>query len=301
MRKIITQYAGKEEIPIEQRNVRVAAYCRVSTEQEEQDSSIELQKSFFRNLIDGNRNWMNAGIFVDRATGLRLDKRSEFHSMIQKCKQKKIDLILTKSISRLGRNTLDALKTLQNLKELGVDVYFEQENLWLHDQQVQMLITLFFALAQNESENMSRNIRWGVRQGFKCGTSGYADFICYGFRQDAYGNLSIDDREAEVVREIFEMRAGGFSLGRIADWLYENGIPSPRGNDRWSRETIRKILRNEKYVGDVLLQKTYVNNLFEGKQTVNNGELDKFLIQNHHYGIIQRELFEKVNRNDKQE
>lgn len=295
MKKVITRYAGKEEIPIEQRNIRVAAYCRVSTEQEEQDSSIALQSSYFRNLIDGNRNWTNAGIYIDWVTGLRLDKRSAFRSMLQKCKQKKIDLILTKSISRFGRNTLDALKTLQNLKDLGVDVYFEQENLWLHDQQVQMLITLFFALAQNESENMSRNIRWGIRQGFKRGTSGYADFACYGFYQDAHGNLSVDDREAEVVHEIFEMRAGGFTLGRISDWLYENGIPSPRGNDRWSRETISKILRNEKYVGDVLLQKTYVDNLFEGKQVANNGELDKVLIQNHHPGIIDRELFARVN------
>lgn len=241
---------------------------------------------------------MNAGIYVERVTGLRLDKRSSFHSMILKCRQKKIDLILTKSISRFGRNTLDALKTLQNLKELGVDVYFEQENLWLHDQQVQMMITLFFALAQNESENMSRNIRWGIRQGFKQGTSGYADFTCYGFRQDAHGNLSVDGREAEVVREIFEMRAGGFTLNRIADWLYENGIPSPRGNVRWSRETISKILRNEKYVGDVLLQKTYVDNLFEGKQIVNNGKLDKVLIQNHHPGIIDQELFAQVNGDD---
>lgn len=207
-------------------------------------------------------------------------------------------MILTKSISRFGRNTLDALKTLQNLKELGVDVYFEQENLWLHDQRVQMLITCFFAFAQNQSEDMSRNIKWGIRQGFKRGTSGYADFTCYGFRQDAHGNLCVNDREAEVVREIFEMRAGGFSLERIADWLHENGIPSPRGKDRWSRETIRKILRNEKYVGNVLLQKTYVKNLFEGKQVANNGELDKVLIQNHHQGIIDREIFAQVNGDD---
>lgn len=295
MRKVISQYACKEETPIEHRNIRVAAYCRVSTGQEEQDSSIALQKSHFRNLIDGNRNWVNAGIFADRVTGLRLDKRSEFHSMIQRCKQKKIDLILTKSISRFGRNTLDALKTLQSLRELGVDVYFEQENLWLHDQQVQMVITLFFAVAQNESENMSRNIRWGIRQGFKRGSSGYADFTCYGFRQDEHGNLSVNDGEAEIVRVIFEMRAGGFSLERISDWLYENRTPSPRGKGRWSRETVRKILRNEKYVGDVMLQKTYVNNLFEGKQVVNNGEMDKVLIRNHHPGIIDRELFAWVN------
>lgn len=166
---------------------------------------------------------------------------------------RKIDLILTKSISRFGRNTLDELRILQDLRLLGLDVYFEQENLWLHDQQVQMLITLYCALAQNESENMSRNIRWGIRQGFKSGTSGYADFVCYGYCQDKNGNLIINNEEAKVVQEIFEMRAAGFSLGRISDWLYENGISSPTGKERWSCETISKMLRNEKYVGDVML------------------------------------------------
>ena len=218
--------------------------------------------------------------------------------MIRKCKNRKIDLILTKSVSRFGRNTLDELRVFQDLRALGVDVYFEQENLWLHDQQVQMLITMYCALAQNESENMSRNIRWGIRQRFKNGTSGFAYFACYGYCQDEKGNLIIHDAEAAVVREIFEMRAAGFSLGRISDWLYENGILSPTGKERWSRETISKILRNEKYVGDVMLQKTFVDNLFEGKQVVNNGELERVLIRNNHQGIIDRELFAQVNGND---
>ena len=128
-----------------------------------------------------------------------------------------------------------------------MDVYFEQEKLWLHDQQVQMLITLYCALAQNESENMSRNIRWGIRQGFKNGTSRFADFTCYGYRQDEKGNLIVHDTEAKVVQEIFEMRAAGFSLGKISEWLFENGILSPTGKERWSRETLSKMLRNDKY------------------------------------------------------
>lgn len=295
MKKVVTLYPEKENIPMSKRQLRVAAYCRVSTEHEEQDGSIELQEEHFWTVIDGNRNWINAGIFTERVTGLKLKNRIQFNTMIRKCKKGKIDLILTKSISRFGRNTLDELKALQDLRVLGVDVYFEQENLWLRDQQVQMLITLYCALAQNESENMSRNIRWGIRQGFKNGTSGFADFTCYGYRQDENGNLIIHIAEATVVREFFEIRAAGFSLGKISEWLYENGISSPTGKEHWSRETLNKMLRNEKYVGDVMLQKTFVDNLFEGKQIVNNGELDRVLIQNHHHGIIDRELFEQLN------
>lgn len=299
MKKVITYYPEKE-MPVSKRQLRVAAYCRVSTEHAEQDGSIELQKEHFRTVIDGNRNWINAGIYSERATGLKLEKREKFLSMVRKCKNGKIDLILTKSFSRFGRNTLDELCILQDLRALGVDVYFEQENLWLHDQQVQMLITMYCALAQNESENMSRNIRWGIRQRFKNGTSGFAYFACYGYCQDENGKLIIHDAEAAVVREIFEMRAAGFSMGKISDWLYENGILSPTGKERWSRETISKILRNEKYVGDVMLQKTFVDNLFEGKQVVNNGELDRVLIQNNHQGIIDREMFAMVNAAGKQ-
>ena len=298
MKKVVTLYPEKENIPMSKRKLRVAAYCRVSTEHEGQDGSIELQEDYFRTVIDRNRNWTNAGIFSERTTGLKLKNRKQFNAMIRKCKSGKIDLILTKSISRFGRNTFDELKTLQDLRVLGVDVYFEQENLWLHNQQVQMLITLYCALAQNESENMSRNIRWGIRQGFKNGTSGFADFTCYGYRQGENGNLIVHDTEAKIVQEIFEMRAAGFSLGKISEWLFENGILSPTGKERWSRETLSKMLRNEKYVGDVMLQKTFVDNLFEGKQVVNNGELDRVLIQNHHHGIIDRKLFAQLNASD---
>lgn len=204
-------------------------------------------------------------------------------------------MILTKSISRFGRNTLASLKALQELDALGVDVFFEKENLWLHQKEMQMMITMFFAFAQAESENMSRNIKWGIRQGFRSGTSGYAGFTCYGYENDGPGNLRINEAEAEIVRQIFLMRASGKSLGFISEWLYSNAVPSPTGRDRWSRESISKLLRNEKYVGDVLLQKTYVKEVFSGKQVKNEGDLDRVLIQNHHPAIVSRELFEYVN------
>lgn len=281
--------------PSAEKHLRVAAYCRVSTRQEEQDRSIEQQEQFYTQVISRNPNWMNAGVFYERASGLRMKDRPIFQSMMKLCRRGKVDLILVKSFSRLGRNTLDILRVLRELKDLGVDVYFEEENLWLHDERMEMLIAVFCAFAQSESENMSQNIRWGVRQGFRMGTSGYADFVCYGYKRGDDGRLAIDEPDAEIVRRIFQMRAEGKSLGAISDWLYESKISSPTGKERWSRETISKLLRNEKYLGDVLLQKTFVKDVLTGKQFKNSGELERYLIQQHHPSIVSRELFERVN------
>lgn len=282
------------DLPVEMRHLRVAAYCRVSTEQEEQDSSIRLQELHFTRIIDGNPNWENAGIFSEKVTGLNMRERSAFHAMITNCKRGKIDLILTKSISRFGRNTLDMLRVLQELHSRGIDVYFEKENLWLHDRRLQVLLSMHCAFAQAESEDMSRDIKWGIKRGLQSGRSGYADFVCFGYKRGDNGKLVIDEPDAKIVRKIFTLRAEGKSLGYISDWLYERKILSPTGKARWSRETISKLLKNEKYVGDVLLQKTYVKDLFSGNQVKNNGELDRYLIQEHHPAIINRELFEVV-------
>ena len=168
---------------VTEKRLRVAAYCRVSTRQEEQDSSIEQQEQYYTQVISNHPNWTNAGVFVERVSGLRMKGRSEFQALMKLCRRGKVDLILVKSFSRLGRNTLDMLRALRELKGLDVDVYFEEENLWLHDERIEMLITVFCAFAQSESENMSQNIRWGVRQGFRMGTSGYADFVCYGYKR----------------------------------------------------------------------------------------------------------------------
>ncbi|MBD5457196.1 MAG: recombinase family protein [Lachnospiraceae bacterium] len=296
MRNVIEIPSTQDNRPIELRHLRVAAYCRVSTDLEEQTSSIELQERYYTQRICMNPNWENAGIFSERATGLNLKERPAFHKMINKCRKKKIDLILTKSVNRFSRNTLDMLKSLQALQGLGVDVYFEQENIWLNEQQIQVLLTAYCALAQAESEDISRNIKWGIKRGFEKGTSGYAEFICFGYKRGANGKLAIDEPDAEIVQKIFEMRVRGYSLGTISDWLYESRITSPTGKARWSRETLNKLLRNEKYTGDVLLQKTLVEDLFSGKQIKNSGKLEKYLIHEHHPAIISRELFEAVNQ-----
>lgn len=286
----------QETVPMEEKHLCVSAYCRVSTDREEQDSSIELQELRYRQMIEENPNWENAGVFSERATGLNLQERSAFQAMIRQCREEKINLILTKSISRFGRNTLDILRVLQELRELNVDVFFEKEDLWLHERDLQIVLTAYCAFAQAESEDMSRNIRWGIKRSFQSGTSGYADFVCFGYKRGDEGRLAIDEPDAKIVRRIFEMRADGSSLGTISDWLYENKIPSPAGKDRWSRETISKLLKNEKYTGDVMLQKTFVKDLFSGKQIKNNGELERYLIQEHHPAIVNRELFDRANK-----
>lgn len=286
----------QETVPMEEKHLCVAAYCRVSTDREEQDSSIELQELRYRQMIEENPNWENAGVFSERATGLNLQERSAFQAMIRQCREEKINLILTKSISRFGRNTLDILRVLQELRELNVDVFFEKEDLWLHERDLQIVLTAYCAFAQAESEDMSRNIKWGIKRSFQSGTSGYADFVCFGYKRGDEGSLAIDEPDAKIVRRIFEMRADGSSLGTISDWLYENKIPSPAGKDHWSRETISKLLKNEKYTGDVMLQKTFVKDLFSGKQIKNNGELERYLIQEHHPAIVNRELFDRANK-----
>ena len=275
--------------------LRVAAYCRVSTDHEEQSSSLEMQERYYTKLIEQTPNWINAGIFSEKVSGLEVKKRQEFRKLLRSCRKGKIDLILTKSVSRFGRNTLDSLRALQELQVLGVDVYFEAEKLWLHDRQMQVLMTAYVAFAQAESEGASQSIRWGIKEGFRSGRSGYAEFVCFGYKQDDNGKLVIDEPDAKIVREIFEMRADGKSLGAISDWLYEQGVFSPTGKRRWSRETISKLLKNEKYTGDVLLQKTFVKDLFSGKQVKNAGERERFLYQDNHAAIITRDLFEKAN------
>lgn len=209
------------------RKCRVAAYCRVSTEHEEQESSLELQEPYFNCLIQETPEWENVGIFSERATGLDMKRRPAFQKLIEKCKKGKVDLILTKSISRFGRNTLEMLRSLQMLQGLGVDVWFQEENLWLRERHLQLLLTAYCAFAQAESESKSRDIKWGIKEGFRAGTSGYAEFICFGYKRERKGGLVVDEKEAIIVRQIFEMRAAGESLGKISDWLYEYGIASP--------------------------------------------------------------------------
>lgn len=282
------------DLPTPENRYRVAAYCRVSNPTEEQHGSLTSQIQYYAAKIDGNPLWENAGVYGEVASGIHMKERHEFKKLMAKCRTHKVDLILVKSISRFARNTLEAITSLRELQALGVDVYFEQEEIHLLDPDSQMEIEIFCALAQNESESKSHDIKWGIDKGFKDGTSGYLNFKCYGYRSDKEQGLMIVPEEAEVVRMIFNLRLRGHSLGVIASELAKKKIPSPSGKLIWSRECIRKMLINEKYTGSVMLQKTYIEDFFTGRQVRNTGQLDRYLIKNSHEAIVSEEIFERV-------
>ena len=161
---------------------------------------------------------------------------------------------------------------------------------------MQILLTAYMSYAQAESESMSQNIKWGISKEFPSEESGYADFTCLGFRRSSDGRLEINEPEADVVRKIFELRASGRSLNEISNWLHDEHIPSPTGKERWSRETISKLLKNERYTGDVILQKAFVSDVFSGKQRRNVGQMSRYIIHEHHPAIVSREMFEVVSK-----
>lgn len=211
--------------------------------------------------------------------------------MIKACKQGKIDLILTKSMSRFGRNTLDTLKTLYEFFNLDVKVYFEKENLNNYDKEMRTMMGIYAGFAQEESKNMSDNIiRERMREGKVC--LNCSRFL--GYDKDENGKLVVVESEAVIVRKIFELYLNGFGVRKIKKYLEENGIKTVTGKDVWSTSTIDRILSNEKYVGDVLMQKSFTEDFLTGKRKKNEGELNMYFIENDHEAIISREIFEKV-------
>ena len=263
----------------------VAAYCRVSTIQEIQLHSLEAQKDYYKKLILSKPGWFFVGIYADEASGRHNLKMKNFQAMLNDCREGKINLILVKSISRMGRNTLQFLKACEELNALKVDVYFEIEKLHISNPKTVQIMTIYAGMFQNESESKSAAVRWGHKVRFQDGSSGFASRRCYGYRKTGSGKLVPFPPEAEIVELIFQWRDSGASLREISGRLTSMGIKAPRGGDVWHIETIRKILNNEKYHGDVLLQKTYVSDYFTGKQSPNTGQLPQYLIENHHEGI----------------
>lgn len=277
------------------RQLRVAAYCRVSTEEEEQQSSYEAQCTYYTDKIMTNPEWIMAGIFADEGiTGTSTKKRDDFNRMIRKCRQKKIDLILTKSISRFARNTLDSLKYIRALKELGIGIIFEKENINTLEMDTELIITFMSAFAQSESESISANVRWGKRQAMKEGKTSVNFKKLYGYFLDSEGNPQVDSDKAEVIRGIFNRYLQGASLRMIRQELEAAGIPNPAGSEKWGIDQIRNILSNEKYCGDVLMQKTFIQDCISKKVVKNTGQLPMYLIQNNHPAIVSREVYQAV-------
>lgn len=294
MRIVVIPAKSRDEI---QRTTRlnVAAYCRVSTDQEEQENSYEAQISYYTENIGKNNDWQMAGIFADEGiTGTQAKKRPEFLKMIRLCRQRKIDMVLTKSLSRFARNTVDSLNYIRELKALGIAVIFEKENINTLETDTEMMLTIMSCFAQAESESISKNVSWGIRQSFKNGNVPMQYARLLGYKKGDGGNAEIIPDEAEVVREIYRCYLDGMSMNLIADRLNAKGLTTKGSGSPYRKAVVQRILTNEKYTGDALLQKTYVTDCITKKTRKNNGELPMYLVKNHHEPIISRSDFNRV-------
>lgn len=279
------------------RILKVAAYCRVSTDDEDQLNSCHTQMAYYTEYIKRNPRWRFAGIYADEGiTGTKVKKRDEFLRMIADCEKGKIDLIITKSVSRYARNIVDCISYIRKLKALGIGIYFEEQNINSLTEDSEVYIGIYGVLAQSESENISANVKWGINKRMQNGTYS-CRFNLLGYRRDKETKeIYIVPEEAEVVRMIFQMYLQGKSLGQIKAYLESNDIKTINGRSVWDKSTIKGILINEKYVGDVIFQKTYREDCISKKSKINRGEVDRYLIMDNHPAIIDRETFNLVRK-----
>ena len=292
-RRQVGSNARKQEE--EKPKLRVAAYCRVSTDSDEQATSYEAQVEHYTEYIQKNPDWEFAGIYADDGiSGTNTKKREEFNRMIDDCKAGNIDMIITKSISRFARNTLDCLKYIRQLKDMNIPVLFEKESINTMDAKGEVLITIMASLAQQESQSLSQNVKMGLQYRYQQGKVQINHNRFLGYTKDADGNLVIDPEQAETVKRIYREYLEGLSMDKIAAGLERDGILTGAGGKKWHTSTINKILRNEKYIGDALLQKTYTVDFLNKKRVANNGIVPQYYVENSHPAIIPREKFMKV-------
>ena len=274
---------------------RVAGYARVSTDSDEQFTSYEAQIDYYTQYIKRNPEWQYVAVYTDEGiSGLNATKREGFNRMISDALAGKIDLIVTKSVSRFARNTVDSLVTIRKLKEHGVECYFEKEGIYTFDGKGELLITIMSSLAQEESRSISENITWGQRKRFSDGkvSMPYKRFLGYGKGDD--GQPHIVESEAAVVQLIYRLFLDGLTAAGICAYLEERGIPSPSGKEKWSKTTINSILANEKYKGDALLQKTFTVDFLQKKLKPNEGEVPQYYVEGSHPAIIDPDEWELV-------
>ncbi len=278
-----------------QKKLRVAAYCRVSTDSEEQETSYEAQVTHYTEYIQKNPEWVLAGIFADDGiSGTNTKKREEFNRMIDECMAGNIDMVITKSISRFARNTLDCLKYIRQLKEKNIPVYFEKENINTMDSKGEVLLTIMASLAQQESQSLSQNVKLGLQYRYQQGEIQVNCARFLGYTKDENKHLVVVPEEAEVVKRIYREYLEGASMLKIARGLEADGILNGAGKERWHTSNINQILRNEKYIGDALLQKTYTVDFLTKKRVKNNGLVPQYYVENSHEAIIPREIFMQV-------
>jgi len=275
--------------------LRVAAYCRVSTDSDEQATSYEAQVEHYTTFIQQNSEWEFAGIFADDGiSGTNTKKREEFNRMIGECMAGHIDMIVTKSISRFARNTLDCLKYIRELKEKNIPVFFEKENINTMDSKGEVLLTIMASLAQQESQSLSQNVKLGLQYRYQNGEVQVNHNRFLGYTKDEEGHLIIDPVEAEVVKRIYREYLEGASLLQICRSLEADRILTAANKPHWRPETVKKILQNEKYIGDALLQKTYTVDFLTKKRVKNNGIVPQYYVENSHEAIIPRDLYMQV-------
>ena len=280
---------------LEPKKKRVAAYCRVSTDQEEQLSSYEAQVNYYTNYIEKHPDYEFAGIYADEGiSGTTTKKREQFNRMIEDCKAGKIDMIITKSISRFARNTLDCLNFVRQLKDLGIGVTFEKENIFTLDSKGEVLLSILSSLAQDESRSISENSTWGIRRRFEQGKLHVNHTKFLGYDKDKNGNLVVNEKQAKIVRRIYKEFLDGKGANRIARDLELGGVANWNGKAKWYEGSIRKMLTNEKYKGDALLQKTYTVDFLSKKRADNNGEVPQYYVEDSHPAIIDKEMWEAV-------
>lgn len=277
------------------RKRRVAAYARVSTDSDEQFTSYVAQVSYYTEYIKGRVDWEFVEVYSDEGlSGTNTKYREGFNRMIEDALAGKIDLIVTKSVSRFARNTVDSLTIIRKLKEKGVEVYFEKENIYSFDSKGELLLTIMSSLAQEESRSISENVTWGQRKRFADGkvSMPYKHFL--GYRKGENGEPEIVEEEAKIIRWIYQLFLYGKTPCGICQILDEHKIPTPTGKNKWNPGTVQRILTNEKYKGDALLQKTFCTDFLTKKMKVNEGEVPQYYVENSHPAIIAPQVFADV-------
>lgn len=277
------------------KRLRVCAYCRVSTNQADQQNSFSSQVEHYTAYINKNPTWEFAGIYADEGiSGKTKEKRQEFMRLIKDAENKKLDLIITKSVSRFARNTVDCLEVVRKLKQIGVGVYFEKENINTLNEESELVLSVLSSIAEEELASISQNIRWGNQRRFKQGKLMVNTERFLGYDKDENGKLIINEEQAAVVRKIFNDYLSGLGVCRIAKRLEEDGFRNISGKVKWGGSVILEILKNEKYMGDALLQKTITTAGYKKKK--NQGDLPMYYIKDNHPAIIPREVFEQVQQ-----
>ncbi len=276
---------------------KVAAYARVSTDMEEQLTSYEAQVDYYTSYIKSREDWEFVDVYTDEGiTGTSTKHREGFKQMVRDALGGKIDLIITKSVSRFARNTVDSLTTIRQLKENGTECYFEKENIWTFDGKGELLLTIMSSIAQEEARSISENCTWGQRKRFADGKVSIPFKSVLGYDRGADGNLVVNQEQAKLVRRIYGMFLQGRSAYAIARILNDENISTPTGRGEWYMSTVKSILTNEKYKGDALLQKTYTEDFLTKKKKINRGEVQQYYVKNNHEAIIEPEVFDMVQK-----